>query len=212
MGRRGPRAAGCAGLSFRAGGAVFAPAMVTAGRSAVQAEQFLQPAPEAAAFRLASAGFLAESTTSPVAVVAPAPALVRTAAGAASLVSIVAHVCFCRREDWAPWDRPERTASGLGRWGGVVKPPNLSCPVSFYGSRLGLRDGWHQCEGPSRSLRSGKSDPRAVQETSRRTPFNQEIMPEAEEFTRNLKALSESGLGVRGLGLNHLGRADISPA
>jgi hypothetical protein len=100
----------------------------------------------------------------------------------------------------------------LGQLGRCRETARGSCPVSFYGSRLGLRDGWHQCEGPSRSLRSGKSDSRAVQETSRRTPFNLAIMPDSAEFTRNLKALIESILCVGGLGFNHLGRADISPA
>jgi len=68
--------------------------MVTAGATPVEAKKFFQPTPEAAAFRVTSwPGFVAETATT-VTVVAPATALVGTAARAAPLVGIMTHVVF----------------------------------------------------------------------------------------------------------------------
>ena len=77
-------------MSFRAGRALLAPVVILAGGTAIQAEQFLQPSPEAAlglASAPASAGFLAETApAAAVTMMAPTPALVRPAARAAPLV------------------------------------------------------------------------------------------------------------------------------
>ena len=77
-------------MTFGANRALLAPAVIPAGRTAVQAEQFFQPSPEAAlglASAPASAGFVTETApAAAVAMVAPTPALMGAATRAAALV------------------------------------------------------------------------------------------------------------------------------
>jgi len=87
-----------------------------------------------------------------------------------------------------------------------------SYPVSLYGSRFSLRD-----EGISAKVRVDRCD----QENRIRVPFRKPPavllsiminMPDIGGFSRKLKWLSKSRLGVRTLRLDHWGRGDISPA
>ncbi|NBU69624.1 MAG: hypothetical protein EBS49_08475 [Verrucomicrobia bacterium] len=73
--RGGPGAPRGARLPFRPCRPVLAPALALSPMlgTSMDAKQLFQPAPEAALFGLAPAGFVAESATSSVAVVAPAP-------------------------------------------------------------------------------------------------------------------------------------------
>ncbi|NDF17566.1 MAG: hypothetical protein EB079_06340, partial [Verrucomicrobia bacterium] len=79
---------------------------------------------------------------------APAPALMGTAAGAASLVSIIAHVVFCRREGMA---RGTSRTNGV-RCGAAWRPDSaasLGLPRELL-LALGMVCGmnWHDLGGP----------------------------------------------------------------
>jgi hypothetical protein len=141
-----------------------------------------------------------------VAVVAPASALMRTTAGAASLVSIVAHVCFGRRESLAPGGPAGTNGVRLGQEGRPRSATRFDLPRESSGTRAWVcgKVG-RACEDPRWIVAIRETGPARLSKNLPPYSFQETTMANPRKFTRILKLVVTNALCVGCFRFNHGG-------